>query len=205
MQVKDLGIVDYTSTCEAMRAFTAERDGQTNDELWLLEHPAVFTLGQNGNDEHVLNTQGIPLVNTDRGGQVTYHGPGQLVAYTLFDLKRAKMGVREMVTRIENSVITLLADLGIEAQARKDAPGVYVGARKIAALGLRVKQGACYHGLSLNVDMDLVPFSYINPCGYQGMEVIDIKSLGVTLTMAEAKNLLVSAIEKQMEQVRLND
>lgn len=200
MRVTDLGLAEYESTVEAMRRFTAERDATTEDELWLLEHPQVFTLGQNGHDEHVLNTHGIPLVNTDRGGQVTYHGPGQLIVYTLVDLKRAKIGVRDMVSHIENSIIEVLAGLGIDAEARKDAPGVYVSGRKIAALGLRVKRGACYHGLSLNVDMDLAPFSYINPCGYQGMEVIDIASLGVNVTMPQIKQLLVSALKQQMQQ-----
>lgn len=199
MLIKDLGYIDYESTVKAMRAFTAKRDADTEDELWLLEHPQVFTLGQNGNHEHVLNTQGIPLVNTDRGGQVTYHGPGQLIAYTLVDLKRAKIGVRDMVSHIENSIIDLLADVNIEANARKDAPGVYVEGRKIAALGLRVKRGACYHGLSLNVDMDLAPFSYINPCGYQGMQVIDMKSLGVKLTMQQTKELLVSKLNQRLQ------
>ncbi len=200
MRVRDLGNADYESTVEAMRAFTAERNADTEDELWLLEHPQVFTLGQNGNDEHVLNTQGIPLVNTDRGGQVTYHGPGQLIGYTLIDLKRAKIGVRDMVSHIENSIIELLAGFNIEAEARKDAPGVYVAGRKIAALGLRVKRGACYHGLSLNVDMDLAPFSYINPCGYQGMQVIDIKSLGVDVSMQQIKNLIVTLLNKRLQQ-----
>ena len=199
MRVRDLGNADYESTVEAMRAFTAERNADTEDELWLLEHPQVFTLGQSGNDEHVLNTQGIPLVNTDRGGQVTYHGPGQLIGYTLIDLKRAKIGVRDMVSHIENSIIELLASFHIEAEARKDAPGVYVAGRKIAALGLRVKRGACYHGLSLNVDMDLAPFSYINPCGYQGMQVIDIKSLGVDVSMQQIKNLIVTLLNKRLQ------
>jgi len=200
MRVKDLGRADYESTVEAMRTFTAERNADTDDELWLLEHPQVFTLGQNGNDEHVLNTHGIPLVNTDRGGQVTYHGSGQLIGYTLIDLKRAKIGVRDMVSHIENSIIDVLAEFDIEAEARKDAPGVYVAEQKIAALGLRVKRGACYHGLSLNVDMDLAPFSYINPCGYQGMQVVDIKSLGVNVTMPQVKNLLVTALTKRLQQ-----
>jgi len=198
MIVKDLGLVDYQQSCEAMQAFTAQRDENTEDELWLVEHPAVFTQGLNGKDEHILNTGAIPVVKTDRGGQITYHGPGQLIAYTLFDLKRQKIGVREMVSRLENSVISLLDDLGIKSQARADAPGVYVDDRKIAALGLRVKRGACYHGLSLNVAMDLSPFLNINPCGYQGMEVIDIKSLGHELTMEQAKQQFVSALNSQM-------
>jgi lipoyl(octanoyl) transferase len=199
MIVKDLGLVEYQPTCEAMRQFTAQRDQNTEDELWLLEHPQVFTLGLNGKDEHVLNTHDIPLVNTDRGGQVTFHGPGQLIAYSLIDLKRAKIGVREMISRLENSVIVMLSDLNIEAKARVDAPGVYVEGRKIASLGLRVKRGACYHGLSLNVAMDLSPFSYINPCGYQGMEVIDLKSLACDLTIEQAKQYFVSAFNQQMQ------
>lgn len=199
MIVKDLGVVEYEPTCEAMRQFTAERDQDTEDELWLLEHPQVFTLGLNGKDEHVLNTHDIPLVNTDRGGQVTFHGPGQLIVYTLIDLKRAKIGVREMISRLENSVVTMLNQLDIDAKSRSDAPGVYVEGRKIASLGLRVKRGACYHGLSLNVAMDLTPFSYINPCGYQGMEVIDLKSLACVLTMDQAKQYFVSAFNQQMQ------
>jgi lipoyl(octanoyl) transferase len=199
MIVKDLGLVEYQPTCEAMRQFTAQRDQNTEDELWLLEHPQVFTLGLNGKDEHILNTHDIPLVNTDRGGQVTFHGPGQLIVYSLIDLKRAKIGVREMISRLENSVTGMLSDLNIEAKARADAPGVYVEGRKIASLGLRVKRGACYHGLSLNVAMDLSPFSYINPCGYQGMEVIDLKSLACDLTMEQAKQYFVSAFNQQMQ------
>ncbi|MBL4638168.1 MAG: lipoyl(octanoyl) transferase LipB [Proteobacteria bacterium] len=198
MIVKDLGLVDYQPTCEAMRKLTAERDANTEDELWLLEHSPVFTLGLNGKDEHVLNTHDIPLVNTDRGGQVTFHGPGQLVVYTLIDLKRQKIGVREMISRIENSVISMLAKLDVRAQSRADAPGVYVDGRKIASLGLRVKHGACYHGLSLNVAMDLTPFSYINPCGFQGLEVIDLKSLACDITMDEAKEKFVSEFNQQM-------
>ncbi|RKZ78760.1 MAG: octanoyltransferase [Gammaproteobacteria bacterium] len=200
MIVKDLGLVDYLPSCEAMQEFTAGRDKNTEDELWLLEHPAVFTQGSNGKAEHILNAGTIPVINTDRGGQVTYHGPGQLVAYTLFDLKRLHIGVREMVSRLENSVIEFLADLNITAQSRADAPGVYVDDRKIAALGLRVKRGACYHGLSLNVDMDLTPFSYINPCGYQGMEVIDLRSLGHEMTIEQAKQQFIAAFKMQMNQ-----
>jgi lipoyl(octanoyl) transferase len=198
MIVKDLGLVEYQQTCEAMQAFTVQRNESTEDELWLVEHPPVYTQGLNGKNEHILNVGNIPVVKTDRGGQITYHGPGQLIAYTLFDLKRQKIGVREMVSYLENSVISLLSELGINSQARRDAPGVYVDDRKISALGLRVKRGACYHGLSLNVAMDLSPFLNINPCGYQGMEVIDIKSLGHKLTMAQAKQQFVSALESQM-------
>lgn len=201
MILKDLGLVDYQTTCDAMRTFTAERAQSTQDELWLVEHTPVFTQGLNGKDEHLLNTGDIPVIRTDRGGQVTYHGPGQLIAYTLFDLKRMNIGVREMVSRIEKSVISMLDELGIIANARADAPGVYVEQRKIASLGLRVKQGACYHGLSINISMDLTPFSYINPCGYQGMEVIDLKGLGHDMTMSQAQQQFISAFKTQMSKV----
>jgi lipoyl(octanoyl) transferase len=201
MIIKDLGLVDYQTTCDAMRTFTAQRDQHTQDELWLVEHSPVFTQGLNGKDEHVLNSGDISVIRTDRGGQVTYHGPGQLIAYTLFDLKRLNIGVREMVSRIENSVISMLDDMGIKANARADAPGVYVEQRKIAALGLRVKQGSCYHGLSINISMDLAPFSYINPCGYKGMEVVDLKCLGYDMTMSQAKQQFLSAFEAQMFKV----
>ncbi|PHS68645.1 MAG: octanoyltransferase [Methylophaga sp.] len=200
MIIKDLGLVDYLPTYEAMQQFTVHRDQHTEDELWLLEHKAVFTQGLNGKDEHIFNTNNIPVVNTDRGGQVTYHGPGQLIAYTLVDLKRHGIGVRQMVTLLENSVIALLNDLGVESQARADAPGVYVGDRKIASLGLKVKRGACYHGVSLNIDMDLTPFSYINPCGYQGLEIIDLKGLGCDVTMSQVKQQFVSVFTEQINQ-----
>lgn len=199
MIVKDLGLVEYQPTCQLMQDFTANRDNNTEDELWLLEHPPVFTQGTNGSDEHVLSTGSIPVIQTDRGGQITYHGPGQLVAYTLFDLKRLGIGIREMVSRLENSVIALLDDLSIKARSRSDAPGVYVDDKKIAALGLRVKRGACYHGLSLNINMDLSPFSSINPCGYQGMEVIDLKKLGYDVTIEQAKQKFASALNSQMQ------
>lgn len=201
MILKNLGQVDYQTTCDAMRLFTAERDKSTQDELWLVEHPPVFTQGLNGKDEHILDSGDIPVIKTDRGGQVTYHGPGQLIAYTLFDLKRLNIGVREMVSRLENSVISMLEGLGIKANARADAPGVYVDQKKIASLGLRVRQGACYHGLSINISMDLTPFSFINPCGYQGMEMIDLKGLGHDMTMTQAQELFISAFKAQMFKV----
>ena len=198
MITKDLGIVDYQATYDAMRNFTLQRDQNTDDELWLLEHHAVFTQGLNGKDEHIFDTQTIPVVNTDRGGQVTYHGQGQLIAYTLFDLKRLKIGVRQMVAHLEKSVIMLLNTLGLEAQARRDAPGVYIGEQKIASLGLRVKHGACYHGVSLNVDMDLTPFSYINPCGFQGLEMTDLTRLGISTSIAQIKVEFATALNTQM-------
>lgn len=157
-----------------MRDFTDSRSKGTADEFWFLQHPPVYTLGKNAKAEHVLNANNIPVINVDRGGQVTYHGPGQVVVYTLLDLNRLKIGVRELVTVIENSIIDLLADYGVESSARRDAPGVYVNNAKIAALGLRVRKGCSYHGLALNVDMDLEPFSWINPCGYEGLEVTQL-------------------------------
>ncbi len=199
MIIKDLGLIDYQPVVDKMREFTLSRDADTEDELWLLEHQPVFTQGANGQAEHVLDLHDIPLVATDRGGQVTYHGPGQLIAYPLIDLRRYKSGVREMVSRLEQTVISMLSDFDIDAYARKDAPGVYVDERKIASLGLRVKRGACYHGVSFNIDMDLTPFSYINPCGQAGMEVIDLTSLGIKLDMADAKQQFISAFNKQMQ------
>jgi len=160
-----------------MRAFTAGRGPETTDELWLLEHPAVFTLGQAGRDEHVLAPGDIPVIRVDRGGQVTYHGPGQPIAYLMLDLRRAGIGVKRLVHLLEQAVIDLLAELGISAAARPDAPGVYVDGAKIAALGLRVSRGASYHGLALNLDMNLEPFSRINPCGYAGLAVTRIVDL----------------------------
>ena len=175
--VKHLGLVDYLPTWQAMQAFTDHRDAQTPDELWLVEHPPVYTLGMAGKPEHVLRQTQIPLVNTDRGGQVTYHGPGQLVVYLLIDFKRLGIGVRELVRRIEQSVVDTLAGYGVDAHGDDKAPGVYVGQEKVASLGLRIKNGAVYHGLSLNVDMDLTPFSWINPCGYAGLVVTQLKNL----------------------------
>ena len=198
MIIRDMGVVEYLPTYEAMQTFTAKRTAETEDEIWLLEHHPVFTQGLNGNDEHILTTSNIPIVATDRGGQVTYHGPGQLLVYTLIDLKRLGLGVKKMVSILEDSVLTLLTDLGIEGELRQDAPGVYANNCKLASLGLRVKRGACYHGLSLNVDMDLLPFTYINPCGYQGMKVTDLRSLGSELTVTEVKNKMISSLQTQI-------
>jgi len=174
--VRHLGEVDYLKTWQAMQDFTDSRSDETADEFWLLQHAPVYTLGKNGQPEHILNAGDIPVVNSDRGGQVTYHGPGQVIVYTLLDLNRLKIGVRELVSHIEQSVIYLLQDYGIESNARRDAPGVYVNDAKIAALGLRVRKGCSFHGLALNVDMNLEPFSRINPCGYEGLEVTQLKS-----------------------------
>lgn len=168
-----------------MQAFTLQRDADTADELWLLEHPPVFTQGMNGKSEHLLAPGDIPVVSVDRGGQVTYHGPGQLVAYAMLDLRRLGIGIRRLVEVLEQSVIDWLAAHGVTAQARRDAPGVYVEGAKIAALGLRVKRGCSYHGLAFNVNMDLEPFSRINPCGYQGMPVTQLAELGISLSVEE--------------------
>jgi len=178
--LKWLGSVEYESTWHAMQDFTSQRDDNTRDEIWFLEHPPVFTLGMNGKPEHVLAPGNIPVINIDRGGQVTYHGPGQLVVYPLLNLRRHKLGVRELVMALENAVIRTIAQWDIHAEARRDAPGVYVDGKKIASIGLRIRRGCSYHGLAFNVAMDLSPFDRINPCGYQGLQVIDLHSLGVS-------------------------
>ena len=175
-----MGLVDYCATWQAMKDFTAVRSASTLDEIWLLQHPPVYTQGLAGKPEHLLYSNGIAVIKTDRGGQITYHGPGQLIAYLLLDMRRLKIGVRELVTRMENAVIDLLEGYHIQAESRVDAPGVYVANAKIAALGLKIRKGYCYHGIALNVDMDLVPFSAINPCGYAGLQITQTKDLGIT-------------------------
>ena len=174
VRVQSLGLQDYEPIYQKMLDFTEQRDVNSLDEIWFLEHQPVYTLGKNGKPHHVLNPGNIPLVQVDRGGQVTYHGPGQLIAYLLLDVRRKKLGVREVVSAMENSLVDLLADYSIDAYARPEAPGVYVGEKKIAALGLRIRKGCSYHGLSLNIDMDLKPFDGINPCGYEGLQVAQI-------------------------------
>lgn len=202
--IKPLGTVDYQPTWEAMRKFTDTRTAETSDELWLLEHPPVFTLGQAGKPEHILDAGTIPLVKTDRGGQVTYHGPGQLTAYCLFDLKRMNIGPRTFVEKTEDAIVNLLQGLGIPAEANRNAHGVYVNGKKIASIGLRIRKGCSYHGLSLNVNMDLAPFTRINPCGYAGLEMTQIKDflgdatpslpvIGVKLTHALQKQFFGKA------------
>ena len=176
MIIRRLGRVDYLATFAAMQDFTADRGDDTADELWLCEHPPVFTQGLSGKPEHLLEDIGIAVVQIDRGGQITYHGPGQVVAYLLLDLKRRELTVRGLVHRIEQAVIDLLAGYGVKAARLAGAPGVYVGAAKIAALGLRIKHGCSYHGVSLNVDMDLTPYGAINPCGYEGMAVTQLRA-----------------------------
>ncbi len=183
--VRAIGRREYTPVWRDMQAFTQQRDASTPDELWTVEHPAVFTQGLNGKPEHLVSPGDIPVVHTDRGGQVTYHGPGQAVIYTLIDLQRQHRGVRDLVSAIEQSVVALLSDLGIASTARAEAPGVYIGNAKIASLGLRVRRGRSYHGVSINVAMDLEPFSRINPCGLTGIDVIDLKKLGISCRLDE--------------------
>jgi len=178
ISIRQLGLQPYIKVWRNMQRFTDERKASTRDEIWLLEHPSVFTQGQAGKSEHLLDPGNIPVVQVDRGGQVTYHGPGQLIAYLLLDLRRRKLGVRPLVTLIEESIIELLDSYGIVGAPRSDAPGVYVKRRKIASLGLRVRHGCSFHGLSLNVNMDLTPFNRINPCGHPGLELTQLSELG---------------------------
>lgn len=192
--VRTLGRVEYEPTWRAMQDFTARRDADTPDELWLLEHPPVYTQGQAGRPEHLIASTEIPVVPIDRGGQITYHGPGQVVVYVLVDLRRRGYGIRELVQRMEQAVIDVLAAHGVAAQRREGAPGVYVDGAKIAALGLRVRHGCTYHGLAFNVDMDLAPFAAINPCGYPGMAVTQCRDLGLSLSLKDAETALAAAL-----------
>ena len=200
LRIRRLGRTDFVPTWRAMQRFTAERDAETPDELWLTEHPPVFTQGQGGKPEHLLRDIGIPVVKIDRGGQITYHGPGQAVVYLLVDLNRRSLKVRELVSRIEQAVIDLLAGYGLRGERIAGAPGVYVGGAKIAALGLRVKGGCCYHGMALNVDMELAPFSAINPCGYPGLKVTRLRDLGVADGWEVAGDKLLAPLTRQIEQ-----
>lgn len=192
--VKKLGRKDYEPVWKAMHEFTDNRTEQTRDEVWLVEHNPVFTQGQAGKAEHLLNTGDIPVVQSDRGGQVTYHGPGQLVAYFLINLRRKKLGVRELVTHIENLVIQTLKEYNIESAARPDAPGVYVDNKKVCSLGLRIRKGCSFHGLALNVNMDLTPFLRINPCGYAGMEMVQVSQLGGPQQVSVVEEQLIKAL-----------
>jgi lipoyl(octanoyl) transferase len=184
--LRRLGRVDYEPTWQAMQRLTDVRDPDTADEIWFLEHPPVFTLGMNARREHLLAPGDIPVVQIDRGGQVTYHGPGQLVVYPLIDLRRAAIGVRDLVSALEDAVIDYAASLGVVAERRPGAPGVYTGGRKLASIGIRVRRGASYHGLALNVNMDLAPFARINPCGYQGLQMTQLAELSAVTSVDEA-------------------
>jgi lipoyl(octanoyl) transferase len=183
--LRRLGLAPYEPTWRAMQRFTDARDAASADEIWFLEHPPVFTLGLAGKREHVLAPGDIPVIQTDRGGQVTYHGPGQLVVYPLIDLRRSGLGVRDLVSALERAVIGYAHELGIEARSRRDAPGVYVDGRKLASVGLRIRRGASYHGIAINVRMDLEPFGRINPCGYAGLEMTQLAAFATALTLDE--------------------
>ena len=197
--VRQLGLQDYRPVWQSMTDFTNQRTPETPDELWLVEHPPVFTQGQAGKPEHLLLPGDIPVIQTDRGGQVTYHGPGQLVAYPLLDLRRLKLGVRDLVSAIEQTIVATLAVYGIEAYPKPDAPGVYVAGDKIASLGLRVRRGCSFHGLALNVDMDLEPFQRINPCGYEGLAMTQMRDLlPEPPVLAEVQDQLVMQFARKL-------
>ena len=192
--IRNLGLQEYANIWQDMQRFTQERNEDTPDELWIVEHAPIYTLGVNGKREHLLNTGNIPVINTDRGGQVTYHGPGQLVVYTLLDINRLQINSRELVTLLERAMITALSEYGITAVARADAPGVYVQDKKIGSIGLRIKKNGCYHGLSLNNNMDLRPFDHINTCGYSDLNVTQLSDLGVTVSSKQLANSVIRAI-----------
>lgn len=187
-----------------MQDYTLARDENSTDEIWIVEHPPVFTQGLNGKPEHLLQVSDIPVVNADRGGQITYHAPGQLVVYTLIDIKRRGLGVRQLVTVIEQAMIVALAQYGLQAAARAEAPGVYIQDKKIGSVGLRIKKGCSYHGLSLNNNMDLTPFSYINPCGYQGLQVTQLADLGVNIKTNELAIPVVKSIINTLERAEFS-
>ncbi len=192
--IRYLGLQDYDVTWQAMQTFNQQRGAKTPDELWIVEHSPVYTLGLNGKREHLLNTGSIPIINSDRGGQVTYHGPGQLVVYTLLDIKRLNLNVRQLVTVLEQAVIRTLAEYGIVAIAQAEAPGVYVNNSKIASIGLRIKRNCSYHGLSLNNNMDLRPFDYINTCGYSDLKVTQLSALGVEVSSEQLADTVIKAL-----------
>ena len=201
--VRFLGMVEYQPTWDAMRSFTVRRAVQpteASDEIWLAQHPPLYTQGMAGKPEHLLRSSDIPVIRIDRGGQITYHGPGQLIAYLLLDLRRWKIGVRELVRLMEQAVIDLLGAFGVAAQGRKDAPGVYVADAKIASLGLKIKHGCCYHGIALNVDMDLAPFANINPCGYAGLRVTQCCELGINVPINELQAQLAQNLIALLQQ-----
>jgi len=198
MKTSFLGRQEYVPLWRAMQEFTDERNESTPDEVWFCEHPPVFTMGLNASREHLLAPGDIPVVQIDRGGQVTYHGPGQLMVYPLIDIRRANIGVRKLVTALEQSVVDLAAEYDVEAAARPDAPGVYVDGDKLASVGLRIRRGASFHGMALNVDTDLEPFSRINPCGYAELEMTDLHRLGIELQLEETSDKLLSHLLKHL-------
>jgi len=198
VRVRSLGRIDYESAWEKMREFNERRDESTRDEIWIVEHPPVFTLGLNGKDSHILDAGDIPVIKCDRGGQVTYHGPGQIVAYILMDLQRRHWGVKKLVNRLEQAIIDLLREYDIRADRKDHAPGVYVDSAKIAALGLRVRRGCCYHGLSLNVFMDLSPFERINPCGYTNLASTQLCDYSPDADLRQVAVQLISHLNRQL-------
>ena len=198
LKIRELGLQPYEPVWRAMQAFTDSRTADTDDEIWFTEHPPVFTLGLNASREHLLAPGDIPVIQIDRGGQVTYHGPGQLMIYPLLDLKRAGLGIRDLVTALEQSVVELAAGYGIDAASRADAPGVYVAGVKIASVGLRVRRGASFHGMALNVDVDLEPFGRINPCGYSNLEVTDLAALGAERRLDAVRRRLLPLLLRHL-------
>ena len=196
--VRRLGTTDYNPVFQNMQVFSETRDENTPDELWLVEHFPVYTLGRNGKQEHIINPGNIPVTQVDRGGQVTYHGPGQIIIYLLLDIRRAGLGVRQVVTAMESAIISVLAKLGIASSAKPKAPGVYVNDKKIASLGLRIKNGKSYHGLALNIEMDLSPFQGINPCGYEGLQVTQISDEVGSVSRSELEADLINALAKEL-------
>ena len=196
--IRTLGRTEFETTRRAMQDFTANRTTETPDEFWITEHPPVYTLGLNRNGVRMPSRDDIAVVNTDRGGKITYHGPGQVIIYVLIDLKRKGLNVRQLVSALEGSVVNLLSEFNVHGLARADAPGVYVQDKKIASVGLRLKKECCYHGISLNVDMDLTPFDAIDPCGYRGLEVTQLKDLGADLTQTEAASKLLKYLTKEL-------
>lgn len=197
--IRNKGLCAYNETYAAMSAFTDKRDDESHDEIWFLEHPPVYTLGLSGKPQHIIDAGDIPVVKTDRGGQVTYHGPGQLMVYLLVDIKRKSIGVREFVNKLEQSVIALLSEYGIEGKRRENAPGVYVDHKKISALGIRVRRGCSYHGLSLNVDMDLTPYNGIHACGYKDLEMTQINTFSTNYDLQQVAKDLLPCLIRQLD------
>ena len=203
LHIRHLGRQDYESVWHAMQEYTDNRDSESADEIWVVEHPPVFTLGQAGKAEHVLAPGDIPVIQVDRGGQVTYHGPGQLVVYPLLDIKRLKIGVRQLVNTIEQSIVDMLKEYGVEAYPKADAPGVYVNEAKVASLGLRIRKGCSFHGLALNVNMDMEPFHRINPCGYAGLQMVQCCDLGGPQSVQEAGDKLIQSLGRLLDYKQL--
>ncbi|MGB5444865.1 MAG: lipoyl(octanoyl) transferase LipB [Psychromonas sp.] len=203
LRLRYLGVQDYLTSWQAMSDFTSQRDANTVDEIWLVEHPPVFTQGIAGKAEHIIGQSEIPVVQSDRGGQITFHAPGQLVVYLLINLRRKSLNVRSLVTIMEDSIIDLLADYNVTAAAKVDAPGVYVDGKKIASLGLKIRKGCSFHGLALNVDMDLSPFLKINPCGYAGLEMTQCKAQGIALSVTELAPLLIEKMNNKLDYLHI--